>query len=189
MGCVPIYSLCTYYRSKAGLTFDELVALEMYDKEWYSEKEFNTILTRIRAAVLEEQCEYLAADMGHTIIKGADKFQSIEKGVFDQGIDVVSFDPKTGVLHLWESKSGQHIGENDLSTFNNARDELVQQDFDTLLGTNKSTALLAQFPEGGIVQNKVREYLAQGKVEFHVLGSPDTQFSKSLQEQSAGHAS
>jgi len=86
------------------------------------------------------------------------------------GFDAVSFDPKTGMLHVWEAKNWDGtVSEQDLTAWSPARLEPNQQQ------------ILNAVPES-LARDQVAQALQEGRLEYHLRLGPETDMTRALGE-------
>ena len=86
------------------------------------------------------------------------------------GYDAVSFDPITGVIHIWEVKNWDGVvGEQALTAWTPARFEPNQAD------------ILEAIPES-LAREQVSQALQDGRIEYHLRLGPETNLTAALAE-------
>lgn len=187
MACNPYFTVHNFHRSRSGLS---LKSMFERSRQYADELGFNVQDAHILGYLLEQQCESLAEELDHIILKGS----SSTMFRFEHGFDVISYDPARQVLCFWESKSGNQVRLDDLSAFKNAwgeptRDQINKSyDGDVEAATRHAfenkremfNDLLSGFPTNSIVRENIERCLSQGRFEYHLLGADTTTFSKDV---------
>jgi len=99
---------------------------------------------------------------------------------FEHGFDVMSYDPKTDTVHLWEAKDWTSIVHlSDLYTFESAWGDDEKRK-EKVFSDRLSTGLLAQFPKESPARNVINNCLKGGRLHFNLVGSSTTKFDKKI---------
>jgi len=106
-----------------------------------------------------------------------------------QGVDVVSFDLKTRILHIWEAKDwgSRSVGGKDLTALMNAwglptpkqeaKHGREAGSYARERGRAMWTAILDAAPSPAF-REAIKDAINSGRVEFHLRGGRDTRFTK-----------
>lgn len=131
---------------------------------------------------LEERAEALADDLDHIVIKGP--------GWKDKhGFDLVSYDPKTNILHLWECKDqpSRPVTLSDLETFQTAWNG-TQEQKEKIFGSSISSGILNQFPPNSPLRDQMQEFIESGRLQYHLVVGPDTKISSNVEQELVDHS-